>query len=62
VVDQITFTGGVSRNTAMVAALEERVGHRLNVSEDCQYIGALGAALFAQDRILAGRAPVEVGA
>lgn len=60
--DQVTFTGGVSRNPAMVAALEQRVGKKLNVSEDCQYIGALGAALFAQDRIRAGQLPVEVGA
>jgi len=55
--DEVTFTGGVSRNKAMVAALEERTGVKLNVSDDCQYIGALGAALFALDRIRAGRAP-----
>jgi (R)-2-hydroxyacyl-CoA dehydratese activating ATPase len=57
--DQVTFTGGVSRNKAMVAALEQRVGVKLNVSDDCQYIGALGAALFALDRIRAARAPAE---
>ena len=57
--DQVTFTGGVSRNAAMVAALEERIGVELNVSEDCQYIGALGAALFALDRIRAARAPQQ---
>ncbi len=55
--DEVTFTGGVSRNTAMVEALEQRVGRPLNVSEDCQFIGALGAALFAMDRIVAGRLP-----
>ena len=55
--DQVTFTGGVSRNSAMVAALEERLGLNLNVSDECQYIGALGAALFALDRIEAGRVP-----
>jgi activator of 2-hydroxyglutaryl-CoA dehydratase len=49
----------VSRNKAMVAALEQRVGVKLNVSDDCQYIGALGAALFALDRIRAARAPAE---
>ena len=57
--DQVTFTGGVSRNSAMVAALEERIGMKLNVSDDCQYIGALGAALFALDRIRAARAPKQ---
>ena len=59
VIDEVTFTGGVSRNSAMVAALEERVGVKLNVSDDCQYIGALGAALFALDRIKAGRLPTQ---
>jgi predicted CoA-substrate-specific enzyme activase len=57
VVDEVTFTGGVSRNTAMVAALQERIGTPLNVSEESQYVGALGAALFALDRIKAGRVP-----
>jgi predicted CoA-substrate-specific enzyme activase len=47
---EITFTGGVSRNTGMVAALQEKLGTRINVSEDSQFIGALGAALFALDR------------
>jgi predicted CoA-substrate-specific enzyme activase len=60
--DEVTFTGGVSRNPAMVEALEQRVGVKLNVSEDCHYIGALGAALFALERIKAGRLPAVVEA
>jgi (R)-2-hydroxyacyl-CoA dehydratese activating ATPase len=55
----ITFTGGVSRNTAMVAALEERIGQPLNVSEECHFVGALGAALFALDHIRARRSPAS---
>ncbi|MFQ5555960.1 MAG: acyl-CoA dehydratase activase [Acidimicrobiales bacterium] len=55
--DEITFTGGVSRNEGMVKALEERLEHRLNISDDCHYMGALGAALFAMDHVIAGRAP-----
>ncbi len=55
----ITFTGGVSRNKAMVEALEQRLGKPLNVSEECHYIGALGAALFALDHIKASRAPAN---
>jgi predicted CoA-substrate-specific enzyme activase len=47
---EITFTGGVSRNKGMVAALEEKLGTSINVNEDSQFIGALGAALFALDR------------
>lgn len=55
--DQVSFTGGVTRNIAMVKALEEKLETKLNVSEDSHYMGAIGAALFALDRILASRVP-----
>jgi benzoyl-CoA reductase subunit A len=50
--DQFTFTGGVARNEAAVAALRrlvrENYGERtLNISPDSIYTGAHGAALFA---------------
>jgi benzoyl-CoA reductase subunit A len=50
--DEFTFTGGVAKNQAAVAALrglvEENYGARtINISEDSIYTGALGAALFA---------------
>ena len=48
--EQVTFTGGVSRNEAMVSVMEEQLETGLNVSEDSHYMGALGAALFALDR------------
>ncbi|MCP4245636.1 MAG: 2-hydroxyglutaryl-CoA dehydratase [bacterium] len=54
---ELTFTGGVTRNVGMVRALEEKLEMKLNISEDSHYIGALGAALFALDRILASRQP-----
>ncbi len=54
---EITFTGGVSRNTAMVKALEDVLDLKLNVSDRCHYAGALGAALFAMDHIQASRVP-----
>ena len=60
--DQVTFTGGVSKNPAMIAALEERLETKLNVSEESHFIGALGAALFALDHILASRVPTAKGA
>lgn len=47
---QVTFTGGVSRNKGMVQALREKIGTEINVSDDSQFIGAIGAALFALDR------------
>jgi benzoyl-CoA reductase subunit A len=53
VVDEFTFTGGVARNAAAVAALtglvKDNYGERrLNISPDSIYTGALGAALFAR--------------
>ncbi len=53
---EITLTGGVSRNVGMCATLEEKLGQRLNVSADSQYMGAIGAALFALDRAMAAGA------
>jgi predicted CoA-substrate-specific enzyme activase len=51
---EITFTGGVARNAAMVTALEERLKTKLNVSPESQHIGAIGAALFAWERAAHG--------
>jgi predicted CoA-substrate-specific enzyme activase len=57
----VTFTGGVARNTAMVAVLGELLGSPLQVSEESHYMGAHGAALFAMDRIEAGHAAARAG-
>ena len=57
--DEITFTGGVTRNVAMIKALQERLDKKLNVSEESHYMGAMGAALFALDYILASRSPAK---
>ena len=51
--DEFTFTGGVARNPAAVAALQDLVrenyGPRtLNISHESIYTGALGAAMFAR--------------
>ena len=53
--DEVTFTGGVSRNVGMVRALEAVLGRAINVSSDGHYMGALGAALFALERAGAAR-------
>lgn len=53
----VTFTGGVARNVAMVSVLNELLGMSLQVGDDSHYMGALGAALFAMDRVEAGVAP-----
>jgi predicted CoA-substrate-specific enzyme activase len=59
--EEVTFTGGVTRNQGMVEVLNEMLGLQLNVSEESHFMGALGAALFALDRIKSSRAPVLQG-
>jgi predicted CoA-substrate-specific enzyme activase len=51
---EVTFTGGVSRNAAMVKLLGEVLGTPLNVSARGHFMGALGAALYALDHARAG--------
>src|SRR3990170_4791820 len=50
---EVTFTGGVSRNTGMVRALEEKLQMSINVSPESHFMGAIGAALVALERVLA---------
>ncbi len=57
--DEVTFTGGVAKNTGMIQALEHSLGKRINVGADSHYMGALGAALFALDHILTSRKPAR---
>jgi (R)-2-hydroxyacyl-CoA dehydratese activating ATPase len=59
--DEITFTGGVARNEAMITVLNEMLGTELNVSEESHYMGALGAALFALERAGHAAAAEAVG-
>ena len=54
--DEVTFTGGVTRNIAMVQILEEMLETHLNVSEEAHYMGAIGASLFALEKAMAGAA------
>jgi predicted CoA-substrate-specific enzyme activase len=57
--EEVTFTGGVARNVAMIEALGRNLGLPVNVSDEAHYMGALGAALFALDHIRAARAPAR---
>jgi (R)-2-hydroxyacyl-CoA dehydratese activating ATPase len=57
---EITFTGGVSRNVAMVALLQQVLGAPLNVSAQAQLMGAIGAGLYALDQVRAGRRSTHV--
>ena len=56
---EVTFTGGVSRNVGMVQALEGQLGTKVNVSPLSQYVGAIGAALYALERAR-GAPPTEL--
>ncbi|RME23021.1 MAG: benzoyl-CoA reductase subunit A [Deltaproteobacteria bacterium] len=64
--DEFTFTGGVARNPAAVAALEELVAENygdrtLNISPSSIYTGALGAAIFAMRAAEEGRGVAGTG-
>ncbi|MBZ5521469.1 MAG: acyl-CoA dehydratase activase [Acidobacteriia bacterium] len=48
---EITMTGGVARNIGMVKALEEVLGRPLLISPDAHYMGAVGAAIFAMEKL-----------
>lgn len=49
--DDVVMTGGVALNKGMVRALEKNLGYKIHTSEYCQLNGAIGAALFAYQKI-----------
>jgi predicted CoA-substrate-specific enzyme activase len=50
-----SISGGISKNKGMVAKIKEKVGLEPLLSEDPQIIGALGAAIFAEERLKGGK-------
>ena len=46
-----TITGGIAKNIGVVRRLEEKLGLKAILTEEPQIVGALGAALFARDRV-----------
>ncbi|HLW54289.1 MAG TPA: acyl-CoA dehydratase activase [Candidatus Angelobacter sp.] len=48
---EITMTGGVARNIGMVRALETVLGDKVHVSPDAHFMGAVGAGLFALEKM-----------
>ncbi len=46
---KFAMSGGVAKNTGVVSAIERALGARLEMSDNPQIIGALGAALIARD-------------
>lgn len=49
--EQVTMTGGVTRNAGMVDAITKKLGIKINVSPLSEFAGALGACLLAERRI-----------
>jgi predicted CoA-substrate-specific enzyme activase len=49
--DEVTFVGGVARQTGMVKALKDTIGRQVNVSDEPDMVAALGAALLAHQRL-----------
>ena len=45
---KIMMTGGVAKNAGVVRALEQKIGHKIEVSQKSQVTGAIGAAILAQ--------------
>jgi (R)-2-hydroxyacyl-CoA dehydratese activating ATPase len=54
-VQDVTFTGGVSRNAAIVQLLADVLDTPLNVSVRGHFMGALGAALYALNHARSGQ-------
>jgi predicted CoA-substrate-specific enzyme activase len=50
-VKEVVFTGGVAKNIGVKRDLEEALGVDILVPEEPQIMGALGAALFADDEL-----------
>lgn len=49
IIEQVIFTGGVAINPGVKRALEKELGYKVLVPTECQFTGALGAALIARD-------------
>ena len=49
---EVTMTGGVAKNSGVVRALEALIELPINIPEDSQIVGALGAALIARQGAL----------
>jgi len=46
--EPLCMTGGVAKNLAVVKALEEKLGVKINIPEEPEITGALGAAYLAK--------------
>lgn len=56
-----SLTGGVAKNAGVVAKISEKLGLEPLLAPEPQLIGAIGAALFASDRLRRRRAAATAG-
>jgi (R)-2-hydroxyacyl-CoA dehydratese activating ATPase len=47
----VMMTGGVAKNSALVAALQKSLGIKITIPREPQSVGALGAALLAEEEL-----------
>ena len=52
----LTFIGGVARQEGMISTVQEKLSIQVNVPDEPEYVCALGAALFALERLKAAEA------
>lgn len=53
--EPVVFTGGVAKNVGMVTALQKELKTKLLVPSEPQMVGALGAALLAQEAVASAK-------
>ncbi len=50
-VPEFCITGGIAKNIGIVKRIEEKLGLKANICFEPQIVGALGAAIFARERL-----------
>jgi activator of 2-hydroxyglutaryl-CoA dehydratase len=45
------ITGGIAKNIGVVSRIEEKAGLKAYIPPEPQIVGALGAAIFARERL-----------
>lgn len=48
---EVTMSGGVAKNKGVVSTLQEKLGCKINLPDEPQIVGALGAALLASEQL-----------
>jgi len=57
----LVFSGGVARNPAIVALLQERLGGEVLIAQHPEHVGAVGAALHAKGMSSSAQTPPKIG-